>query len=542
MTDGDAATDQVDPQVSSLPSGGKAASLVAAGILLSRLFGLVRQRIFAQYLGTSDITDAFNAAFRIPNILQNLFGEGVLSASFIPVYARLRSRGDDAGRREVAGAVLALLLLATSLLVLIGIALAPVLVTIIVPSWSGPKRELTVRLMRVLFPGAALFVLGAWTLGVLNSHGRFFLSYVSGVFWNLAMIVTLLVFGGHTNDTRLVWLLAWGSVAGALLQFAVQVPSARALLGAFRLHWGRRSSHVKTVVRNFVPVFLGRGVTSISGYSDAFLAGFLGEGAITALTYAQVIYMLPISLFGMAVSAAELPAMSSVAGLQGDVARVLRARVETALARIAFFVVPSATGFLTLGDEVAGFIYRGGRFGAAEARWVWAVLAGAAVGLVASGLGRLYSSAFYALHDARTPLRFAAARVTISIALGATLALLGPRALGIDVQWGVAGITLASGLAGWVEFTLLRRALTRRIGVAALSWRGLGMLWAGAATAAAVSFAARWLPLPVPAIVRSALLIALFTVVYLMVTWWLGVPEARQLGQRVRRIAGARTR
>src|SRR5688572_29459453 len=167
-----------------------ASFLVAAGIFLSRIAGLVRQRVFAHYFGNSEAADAFGAAFRIPNLLQNLFGEGVLSASFIPVYARLLAEGDDEEAGRLAGAVVALLTLVTAVLVLAGVLATPWLIDLIAPGFEGEKRELTIRLVRVLFPGAGLLALSAWCLGVLNSHRRFFLSYISPVLWNVAMIGT----------------------------------------------------------------------------------------------------------------------------------------------------------------------------------------------------------------------------------------------------------------------------------------------------------------------------------------------------------------
>src|SRR6185437_3245639 len=169
--------------------------------------------------------DAFNAAFRIPNVLQNLFGEGVLSASFIPVYAGLRARGDEAEARRVAGAVAALLGLVTAALVLLGVALTPWLIAIIAPGFTGEKREATIRLVRILFPGAGLLVLSAWCLGVLNSHRRFFLSYTAPVMWNAAMIVTLVWFGSGAPLGRLAEILAVGSVVGSGLQFVIQLPA-----------------------------------------------------------------------------------------------------------------------------------------------------------------------------------------------------------------------------------------------------------------------------------------------------------------------------
>src|SRR4051812_9375759 len=162
--------------------------MVAAGILLSRIVGLVRNRVFAHYFGTSDAADAFRQAFRIPNFLQNLFGEGVLSASFIPVYAGLLARDDEEEAGRVAGAVLAILGLLTSVLVLLGMLATPQLIDVIAYGFHGAKRELTIRLVRILFPGAGLLVMSAWCLGILNSHRRFFLSYSVPVLWNLIII------------------------------------------------------------------------------------------------------------------------------------------------------------------------------------------------------------------------------------------------------------------------------------------------------------------------------------------------------------------
>src|SRR5688572_8968374 len=181
------------------PMRTRPAALVAAGILLSRIVGLVRERVFGFYFGVTDEADAFRAAFRIPNLLQNLFGEGVLSASFIPVYKTLVSRDDREESTRVAGAVFSILALVVSALVLLGVLAAPWLVDLIAAGFPAEKRELTVTLVRVLFPGAGLLVLSAWCLGVLNSHDRFFLSYVSPVVWNVAMIAALVWFAGRSD-------------------------------------------------------------------------------------------------------------------------------------------------------------------------------------------------------------------------------------------------------------------------------------------------------------------------------------------------------
>src|SRR5438876_1573014 len=324
----------------------RGAAFVATGILLSRLTGLVRQRAFSHYFGLrNDAADAFTAALRIPNLLQNLFGEGALSGSFIPVYASLLARGDRREADRVAGAIAALLALLVSVLVLIGVVATPIFIAAIAPGFHGAKRALTIQIVRVLFPGTGLLVMSAWCLGVLNSHHRFLLSYASSVMWNAAMIATLVIFGG-TELPRLAILLAWGSVAGCVLQFLVLVPVVWRVAPDLRFTLDTTSDHVRTIASNFTPVLVSRGVVQVSAYIDALLASLLGTGAVTGLQNASTLYTLPVSLFGMSVSAAELPAMSSIAS--GDAAAIdaVRRRLNIGLRRIAYFVVPSAMAFL----------------------------------------------------------------------------------------------------------------------------------------------------------------------------------------------------
>src|SRR6185436_5739732 len=175
----------------------------------------------------------------------------------------------------------------------------PWLINAIAPGFEGEQRELTIRLVRILFPGAGLLVLSAWCLGVLNSHGRFLLSYTAPVVWNVAMIGTLVLFGSGSEPARLAMLLAWGSVVGSALQCVVQIPMVLRVAPDVRFVLNRASHHVATVVTNFVPVFVGRGVVQISAYIDALLASLLPTGAVTGLANAQLLYTLPVSLFGM---------------------------------------------------------------------------------------------------------------------------------------------------------------------------------------------------------------------------------------------------
>ena len=522
-------------------ASGKHALLVAAGIFLSRVFGLARARVFAYYFGQTFAADAFNAAFRIPNFLQNLFGEGALSASFIPVYAKLLAQDDDEEAGRVAGAIFALLALVVALLVLLGVFAAPWLVRLIAVGFDGERRELTVQIARVLFPGTGLLVLSAWCLGILNSHKRFFLSYASPVLWNLAIIAALIIFGDKNAPEaqlgRLALMAAWGSVVGSAIQFGAQLPTVFRLVKRLRLAWDTKSAQVRAVVRNFLPAFISRGVIQISAFVDQGIASFLPIGAVAALTNAQTIYTLPVSLFGMSVSAVELTAMSSAVGSEAEIHAQLRQRLNNGMQRIAFFIVPSAVAFMALGNVIVGALLQSGRFKAEDSVYVWAILAGSSIGLLASTLARLNSSTYYALQDTRTPLRFALARVTLGMMLGYAFALYLPRVFGLEAKWGAAFLTAASGLAGWVEFALLRRGLNRRIGETGLPFVYVAKLWAAALLGAVVAWGAKLLVGHRHPIIVAALVLTPYGLTYFALAAAFGVNEARALTGRFSRLA-----
>jgi putative peptidoglycan lipid II flippase len=494
--------------------------------LLSRISGLVRERVIAHYFGNSDFVGIFRAAFKIPNLLSNLFGEGVISASFVTVYAKLRAQGEDEAAQEVAETVFSLLALISSALVLLGVLFTPLLIDLIAPGFHGDDRALTIRLVRILFPAAGVLVMGAWCLGVLNSHRRFLLSYTAPVAMNVVMICALVLFGRYLPQDQSVVLLSWACVAGSVLTLLVQLPSVFRLLPIFRPMLDLSSGHVQRVVHNFGPVFVSRGVVQISAYIDLTIASLLGPAAVAAFSYGQFIAVLPISLFSMSISAAELPELSSAIGNEEQVAEQLRTRLNAGLRKIAFFIVPCAVAFLIIGDVLIAALYQGGRFHYSDTLYVWSVLAGSSVGLLATSLGRLYSSAFYALHDTRTPLRFALTRVTLTTALGLLFAFPLPRLLGLDPKWGVAGLTVSAGVAGWVEFTLLRSALVKRIGNVSIQATFAAKLWIASSIAAMLGFflkQALGVRHPIP---LAVVVITLYAVVYFGTTALTGVKES----------------
>lgn len=525
--------DVADAPASRAHSSGVGAALIAAGILLSRGAGLIRNMLMARYLGAGLAADAWNAAFRIPNLLQNLFGDGAMSAAFIPVYSSLLGKGEKEAARALASSVAALLALVTALLVLLGIVAAPVLVTLINPGYSGERRELTIYLIRLLFPSAGIFVLAAWALGVLSSHRRFFYGYVAPVAWNAAMIGVLLWFGPRGTAPRSIAVyLALGSVAGAALQLLFQLPTTLRLVGGLRAHIGR-SEPLRKVTRGFAPVAVSRGAAQISGFIDQSIASLLPLGAFSLVSYAQLIYMLPISLFGMSVSAAELTEMSREAGPDAESARRLAARLDAGLRRIAFFVVPCAVMFASLGDVVIRALLQGGRFGPVETVFTWGILAASSVGLLAATTSRLYSSTFYALHDTKTPFRFALLRMAIGTILAALLALVVTPLLGIDRRWGAAGLTLGSAFGGWIEMFLLRRRLSATLGSIGLRGSFVGCLLGGSLAAAVVGYGLKWAAQDLHRFAAAAVVLGGFGAVYLGVTYAMGVDEARGLARRV---------
>jgi putative peptidoglycan lipid II flippase len=241
-------------------------------------------------------------------------------------------------------------------------------------------------------------------------------------------------------------------------------------------------------VRNFFPVFVSRGVVQLSAYIDTLLASLLPTGAVTGLANAQLLYTLPVSLFGMSVSAAELPAMSGALADDDSGRAAVRRRLESGLRQIAFFVTPSAMAFFALGDVLTAALFQTGRFGRGDAVYVWGILAGSSVGLLASTLGRLYASACYAFGDTRTPLRAALIRVALTTVLGYVAAIHVPLWLGLPASWGAAGLTASAGLAGWVEMLLLRRTVASFLGPTALPGAFLAQLWFAAGAAAGVAW------------------------------------------------------
>lgn len=504
-----------------------AARRVAAGILVSRVLGLVRESVFAHYFGNGALADAWRAGLRIPNVIQNLLGEGSLSASFIPVYVRLLEEGREREAGRVAGAVLGLLCLVAGLLAAAGAWGAPFLAAIVAPGLPDEPRTVLVSLLPILFPMVALLVVSAWALGILNSHRRFFVSYVAPALWNVAIIAAVLAGAARgLMGLDLLLAMAWGALGGGALQLLFQLPFAARHLRGVVPSLGRGVDALREVVRNFVPLVAARGAVNLSALLDVFLASFLAEGALSMMGYAQPLYLLPISLFGMSIAAAELPelARDRVAGLDA-----VGRRTRDAVTRVLFWLIPSAIGYVFFGDEVTAFlrVLPSGAFGAGDAAAVGMLLAAYAVGLPASGTSRVISSAFYALGDPRTPARIAYLRITVSALAGVALMFPLDRWIVGGFAMGAAGLALGSTAGAWLELYLLGRRLGQRLPGSALIGGPVRRCLAAAAVATLAGFGAGALAPALHPLVSAAAVLLPFGLTYLAITAAMGISPVK---------------
>ncbi len=548
------------------PRGLGGAARIGAGILSSRIFGLARDVLAAFFFGVGPHYDVFRTAFRGPNLLQNLLGEQTLSAAFIPIYSRLLSEGHKEQAARFAGAIFGLLFAAASAVSLAGVLLARPFVAITNPGYLGDaarvvagelsvdRFELAVTAVRLLFPMALFLVLAAWTLGVLNSHRRFFLPYFAPVLWNAALIGGLVYAGWEllgaggraavAGDQSRILLAAFvGGLVGGVLQFAVQLPLAVRLTGGFRPSMSLQTTGVAEAIRSFTPVLAARGAAQLSSYVDTLLASLLFAGAQSALGYAQTLYLLPISLFALSVAAAELPELSRRGELaQGELA----VRTVKAVRRISFFVVPTQVGYIAFGLLIIAGLYRRGEFGAADNWVVYAVLAAYSMGLLATAWSRMLTNVFYAEGETRTPARIAVARIVLSLAIGVALmiwldrvsvdSLVGDAGLvgalgdkGGRLRLGAVGLAIGSAFAAWFEWLRLRSGL-RRLELS-VAWPTAHVLAAyGRALVALAGGAALWYLVRDWAYLPAAALVLVgYASAYLVLSKIQSVPEAADL-------------
>ncbi len=430
----------------------RAAGVVGAATLLSRIFGFLRDVVIAWYFGAGLASDAFFVAFRIPNLLRRLFAEGSLSISFVPVYTEYLANESREEANHLARSALQLLSLILLAVTIAGIALSPLIVRIIAPGFadSPEKLVLTVSLTRMMFPYIFFIGLVALCMGILNSLGHFAAPALAPLMLSLAMIAAVYAISPHLASP--VTGLAVGVIVGGILQLALQLPflvryGIRFWQRAHLLHPG-----LKQVGRLMLPAVFGAAVYQVNILIGTLLASLLPEGSVSFLYYADRLVQFPLGIFAIAIATAVLPSLSrQIAAREIDAARKTFAY---ALKLVFFITVPAMVGLIILRNPIVGLLFKRGAFDAQTTRMTAYALLFYAVGLWAFSAVRIVVATFYALQDTRTPVVIATISILANIALGVIL-----------MQWlSHGGLALATSLSSMLNFGLLLRALRRRFG------------------------------------------------------------------------------
>lgn len=430
----------------------KAAGIIGAATFLSRVLGFVRDMVVARAFGASHVADAFYVAYRIPSLLRELFAEGSMSAAFVPVFTQTLATQPREEARRLARAAFSLILVVVAAVTVLGMVLAPWIVALIAPGFGDDlgKVELTTDLTRIMFPYLLWISVAALAMGVLNSLRAFAAPALSPALFNLAIIASVLVLAPFLDQP--VMAVAWGVCIGGFAQVIVQIPSLRRLGMGFGWLWQPDHPGLKRMGVLLVPTLVGLSVSQVNIFINTLLASFLARGSVTYLYYAMRLVQFPLGVFGVALSSALLPTLSTHAAKQDLPA--LRETLSFGLRLILFITIPAMVGLIALRTPIIHVLFEHGRFVADDTAGTAAALLGYTVGLWAFAGVRVVVPVFYARQDTRTPVVVAALSVLANI--GFSLVLMGPLAH--------AGLALATAIASALNFTALLVVLRRRLG------------------------------------------------------------------------------
>jgi putative peptidoglycan lipid II flippase len=435
------------------------AGVVGAATMLSRLLGLIREQVMATLFGAGLATDAFNVAFRIPNLLRDLFAEGAMSSAFVPTFTEVRERrGAPAawafGRQLMTALALVLLVICA-----VGWAVAPGLVALFAPGFAAVagKLDLTVLLTRVMLPFLPAVALAAAAMGMLNAHARFAVPALAPVALNVGMIlggVALAPLCERAGQPAILG-MALGAVIGAFGQFGVQLP-ALATLGFRPLPQWPRDPAVRRVALLMLPATAGLAATQLNLFVSTLVATLFPQGSVSWLGYAFRLMQLPIGVFGVALATVSLPALARAAVAQDLIA--MRGTLSATVRLVFLLTAPAALWLAVMAGPVIALIYEHGRFGSVDTAQTARALAAYCVGLPAFAAVGVLTRAFYALGDTRTPVRASLVAVAVNLALN--LLFVGPlRPLGLEH----AGLGLATSVTSIVNLLQLAWFLRRRL-------------------------------------------------------------------------------
>ncbi len=420
--------------------------------VISRLLGLVREQVFSHYFGAGAVVDAFNAAFRIPNLLRDFFAEGALSAAYVPVFSqKLKNEGLQKAF-ALTSSVLSLLLILLGTISLIGMLLSPYLVRIIAPGFADTagQAELTAEMTRIMFPFLLFVALAAAAMGTLNCFGRFGIPALAPAGFNLASIAAGIFFRGYFDPPILV--MAWGALVGGVLQLAIQWPQLYSLGFRFRFKVDLRDPAVGAIVRLMGPAAIGVAAAQLNIVIGTILASLLPTGSIAYLNYAFRLMHFPLGVFGVAVATVSLPKLSKDAAV-GDRNELLASYISSCKIQSSL-LLPSALFLFVGARPICALIYQHGLFGWQDTINAASALQAYSAGLLFFGMVRLSAQVFYAFKDTATPVKVSASAVAVNI--GASLLLMRPL--------GFVGLALAPALAALFNLSVLNYLIGRKIG------------------------------------------------------------------------------
>jgi putative peptidoglycan lipid II flippase len=430
----------------------KAAGKMSLATFISRILGFVRDMIFALYFGATGLSDTFFAAFRIPNLLRELFAEGSMSSAFIPVLTEYREKHGEEEANRLVRITFTFISIFVSIICLIGIVFSPAIVTVIAPGFlSSPEKfSLTVLLTRIMFPFLLFISLAALIMGALNTKKVFFIPALAPAMLNVTLILSIVFFESRSRQP--ITAAAIGVMIGGFVQFAFQLPAF--FKNKYKLGFDAKFSHpgLKRIAILLVPATLALSVSQINIVVSNILASYLPPGSITYLFYSMRLIQFPIGIFGVAMGMAVLPTLSEHAA-RGDFDK-LRDDFSFALRLLFFITVPSMAGLIFLREPVVNMLFQRGK-------WDYAATIGTSQALLFYSLGiwaivgvRVVTASFYSMQDTKTPVKIAVIAMTTNIIL--SLFLMAPLKH--------SGLALANALASSVNFTILFFMLRKKLG------------------------------------------------------------------------------
>jgi putative peptidoglycan lipid II flippase len=467
----------------------KAAGVIGLAVMCSRLLGLAREQVCAALFGGGGAMDAFTAAFRIPNLLRDLFAEGALSTAFVTTFSKTIARTGDGAAWRLANKVATLTVLVLGALCVLGMVFSHQLVAVLAPGFDPDKAALTARLTQIMFPFILLVSLAALVMGMLNAKSIFGRPAMASSFFNLGSIVGGVALGALIDPAfgpKALIGLAIGTLIGGALQLAVQLPPLHGLGYSFRpdFHW--RDEGVTAILALMGPAVIAASTTQINVLINSMFASTLGDGAIFWLAIAFRLMQLPLGLFGVALGTVTLPLLSRlVVGGQMD---AFRSELARALRLMFLLTVPSTIGLMMLAEPIISVIYQHGRFDAHEAAEAAGALRFYAIGLAGYAALKVLVNAFYALDRRKTPM--------IVSFLAVALNLIFNWVFTFRLGWGHRGLAFSTGCVATCNFLLLYTLMHRHLGSLESRRMAVTLLKvgvAGAALAAICAASSRWL-------------------------------------------------